>query len=89
MLTFGNIQENMTLRSLTRIGVHEALVLAQTFIILEKLLNRVCLEKTGEMRQPKQAKTKYINGHAFFKSFPVKLKIRPKNMAITKAMSAV
>ena len=49
----------------------------------------LCLEKTGEMCQPKQAKIKYINGQAFFKSFPVKLKIRPKNMAITKAMSAM
>ena len=27
MLTLGNVQENLTLRSLTRIGVHEALVL--------------------------------------------------------------
>jgi len=27
MLTLGNAQENLTLRSLTRIGVHEALVL--------------------------------------------------------------
>ena len=26
MLTLGNVQENLTLRSLTRIGVHEALV---------------------------------------------------------------
>ena len=41
MLTLGNVQENLTLRSLTRIGVHEALVLALSFIILEKLLNRL------------------------------------------------
>ena len=34
MLTLGNVQENVTLRSFTRIGVHEALVFAQTFIIL-------------------------------------------------------
>ena len=27
MLTLGNVQENLTLRSLTRIGVHEAMVL--------------------------------------------------------------
>ena len=40
MLTLGNIHASMTLRSFTRIGVHEALVFAQTFIILEKLLNR-------------------------------------------------
>jgi hypothetical protein len=29
MLTLGNVQENVTLRSLTRIGVHEALILVQ------------------------------------------------------------
>ena len=41
------------------------------------------------MRQPKQAKTKYINGQAFFKSLPVKLYMRPNNKARTKAMSAM
>ena len=46
MLTLGNVQENLTLRSLTRIGVHEALVLVLTFMILEKLFNRLFLEKT-------------------------------------------
>lgn len=45
--------------------------------------------KDGKMRQPMQAKTKYINGQAFFKSLPVKLYIRPKNMARTKAMTAM
>ena len=34
MLTLGNIHASMTLRSFTRIGVHEALVFSQTFIIL-------------------------------------------------------
>jgi hypothetical protein len=29
MLMLGNVQENLTLRSLTRIGVHEALILAR------------------------------------------------------------
>jgi len=47
MLTLGNAHASMTLRSFTRIGVHEALVLVLTFIILEKLLNRLDLEKTG------------------------------------------
>jgi hypothetical protein len=46
MLTLGNVQENLTLHSLTRIGVHDALAFAQTFIILEKLFNRVLREKT-------------------------------------------
>jgi len=46
MLTLGYIQENLTLRSLIRIGVHEALVFAQTFMILEKLPNRLDLEKS-------------------------------------------
>ena len=34
MLTLDNIHVSMTLRSLTRIGVHKTLVFAQTFIIL-------------------------------------------------------
>ena len=34
ILTLGNVQENLTLRSLTRIGVHEAVVSVQSFIIL-------------------------------------------------------
>ena len=47
MLTLGNAQENLTLRSLNHgLIVHEALVLVLTFIILEKLFSRLCLEKT-------------------------------------------
>ena len=46
MLTLGNIHVSMTLRSLTRIGVHETLASVPTFIIMEKLLSRLDLEKT-------------------------------------------
>ena len=38
MLTLGNVQENLTLRSLTRIGVHEALVLVLR--LLDGILSR-------------------------------------------------
>jgi hypothetical protein len=42
-----NAHASLALRSLNHVFiVHEALVLALTFIILEKLLNRLCLEKT-------------------------------------------
>ena len=64
MLTLGYIQENLTLRSLIRIGVHEALVFAQTFIILEKLLNRICLEKT--LKLIGKAPLRYTNNSRFY-----------------------
>ena len=45
--SLGNAHASLALRSLNHVFiVHEALVLALTFIILEKLLNRLCLEKT-------------------------------------------
>ena len=46
--TLGNAHASMALRSLNHdFIVHEALVLVLTFMILEKLFNRVCLEKTS------------------------------------------
>jgi hypothetical protein len=38
MLTLGNIHASMTLRSLTRIGVHETLVLFLRHLILARFL---------------------------------------------------
>ena len=44
-----NAHASMALRSLNHdFIIHEALVLVLTFIILKKLFNRVCLEKTGD-----------------------------------------
>ena len=46
--SLGNAHASLALRSLNHVFiVHEALVLALTFIILEKLLNRVCLENAS------------------------------------------
>jgi len=46
--SLGIAHASMALRSLNHdFIVHEALVLVLTFIILEKLLNRLYLEKTG------------------------------------------
>ena len=46
--SLGNAHASLALRSLNHVFiVHEALVLVPTFIILEKLFNRLDLEKTG------------------------------------------
>ena len=49
MLTLGNVQENLTLRSLNRIGVHEAvlvlLICVKELLLQEGLCRRLLKQK--------------------------------------------